>query len=65
MAFRWRYENAEGAAADGPAATFEDQADAEDWLGREWPGLLDAGVEAVTLLDGDDEVYGPMSLRPG
>lgn len=64
MAFRWRYEHADGVAAAGPAVTFEDQADAEDWLGREWRGLLDAGVEAVTLLDGYDEVYGPMSLRP-
>ena len=64
MAFRWHYENADGAATDGPAVTFEDQAEAEDWLGRKWPSLLDAGVEAVTLLDGDDAVYGPMSLRP-
>ncbi len=64
MAFRWRYEDADGAAVAGPSATFDDQIEAEDWLGRQWPGLLGAGVEAVTLLDGDDEVYGPMSLRP-
>ena len=28
-----------------------------------WRELLSAGVEQVTLLDGDREVYGPMSLR--
>ncbi len=40
MVFRWRYEDADGAAVAGPAVTFEDQADAEDWLGREWPACL-------------------------
>jgi hypothetical protein len=43
---------------------FDDQAAAEQWLNDEWPGLLDAGVEAVSLLDGESVVYGPMSLRP-
>ncbi|MGH3796332.1 MAG: hypothetical protein ACRDSP_15745 [Pseudonocardiaceae bacterium] len=64
MVLRWRYEDPEGAAMAGPEITFDDQADAEEWLGHEWQGLLDGGVEAVTLLDGADEVYGPMSLRP-
>ena len=63
MALRWRYEDHSGAPARGPDITFEDQTDAEEWLGREWQGLLDSGVEAVTLLDGGAEVYGPMSLR--
>ena len=63
MVLRWRYEDRGGAPARGPDITFDDQTDAEEWLGREWQGLLDSGVEAVTLLDGAEEVYGPMSLR--
>ncbi|MGH4017417.1 MAG: hypothetical protein ACRDSL_26535 [Pseudonocardiaceae bacterium] len=64
MALRWRYEDPNGAVAPGPEITFDDQDDAEEWLGREWQGLLDSGVQAVTLLDGTEEVYGPMSLWP-
>lgn len=63
MALRWRYEDRSGAPAPGPDITFDDRADAEEWLGLEWQGLLDSGIEAVTLLDGREEVYGPMSLR--
>jgi len=43
---------------------FDDQEHAEEWLDHEWPTLLADGVAAVTLFDGQDEVYGPMSLRP-
>lgn len=64
MVLRWRYEDADGGAASGPDVSFEDQADAEEWLGLQWQGLLDDGVEAVTLVDGTEELYGPMSLRP-
>lgn len=64
MVLRWRYEDANGAPAHGPEITFDDRVDAEDWLSREWQGLLAGGVEAVTLLDGAQEVYGPMSLQP-
>jgi hypothetical protein len=64
MALRWRYQGSDGGEAPGPDITFDDQADAEEWLGREWPGLLGGGVAAVTLLDGTSVVYGPMSLRP-
>jgi hypothetical protein len=41
---------------------FPSQGDAESWLGETWPELLHAGVAAVTLLDGDRKVYGPMGL---
>ena len=64
MTIRWRYQDRAGGQAAGPDITFNDQEDAEEWLGREWPTLLEGGVAAVTLLDGEDEVYGPMSLRP-
>lgn len=74
MAFRWRCLDADsavldgpvldagGAVLDGPDLTFADQQEAEDWLSATWPDLRSAGVHAVTLLDGDAEVYGPMGL---
>lgn len=43
---------------------FPSQSEAESWLGEEWRSLLDAGVDAVTLHEGDTVVYGPMSLQP-
>lgn len=64
MAYRWRYEDESGGDVAGPDSTFEDQQDAEDWLGERWQELLESGVHQVTLLDGDDEVYGPMGLNP-
>lgn len=64
MAVRWRYEDADGVPVPGPEITFDDQDDAEEWLGREWQGLVEDGVQAVTLLDGAEEIYGPMSLLP-
>jgi hypothetical protein len=63
VSFRWRYLTAAGDPVDGPDVTFEDQQEAETWFGDEWSALRDAGVDAVTLLDGDTEVYGPMSLH--
>jgi hypothetical protein len=44
--------------------TFADQTEAEDWLGTAWPTLVEQGVDEVTLLCGDEIVYGPMSLHP-
>jgi hypothetical protein len=67
VAWVWRYENAEGQTVDpqgGPAAeSFPTQADAETWIGETWRELLEAGVDAVTLLEDGREVYGPMSLH--
>ncbi|HEY7596654.1 MAG TPA: hypothetical protein VH969_26145 [Actinophytocola sp.] len=59
MEYWWRYD-------DGPArsAGFASQQEAEDWLGTAWSDLRAEGVDAVTLLAGEDEVYGPMSLHP-
>lgn len=72
MAFTWRYERRDGsplagsesAAASLPAEEFPTQADAETWIGESWRELLDGGVDQVTLLEGEREVYGPMGLHP-
>lgn len=64
MAYRWRYQDAAGAEVVGPVEEFADDQAAEFWLEQNWGDLLDGGVEQVTLLDGESEVYGPMSLRP-
>ena len=63
----WRYEDAEGREVTpsvAPSGGFPTQSDAESWLGEEWRGLLDDGVDAVHLLESGTPVYGPMSLRP-
>ncbi len=63
----WRYEDSSGAEVrpDGaPDARFPSQAEAESWVGESWRELLDAGVDAVTLLREREVVYGPMSLHP-
>ncbi len=64
--WRWRLESSAGAevAPDGvDSPGFPSQSDAESWVGEVWRELLDAGVDAVTLFEGDREVYGPMSLH--
>jgi hypothetical protein len=64
----WRYERTDGSVVtevpDGAPDGFPAQADAETWIGETWASLLDAGVDAVTLLEDDRVVYGPMSLHP-
>ncbi|MUH45233.1 MAG: hypothetical protein F2793_01845 [Actinobacteria bacterium] len=69
MQWTWRYEKADGSVVSPvPEAAvtsgFPSQAEAESWIGESWRALLDAGVEQVTLLDGDRVVYGPMGLEP-
>jgi hypothetical protein len=67
MAWTWRYEKTDGvtvAPADLPEAIFASQGDAESWLGENYRGLVEAGVDQVTLLEDDRTEYGPMSLRP-
>ncbi|MGB5951871.1 MAG: hypothetical protein WBG57_05055 [Ornithinimicrobium sp.] len=44
------------------AGPFPSQSEAEAWLGDEWRELEQAGVAEVTLLCGQEPVYGPMSL---
>ena len=65
-AWRWRLEDASGAEvvpAGMASQDFPSQSDAESWVGEVWRELLDSGVDAVTLLEGEREVYGPMSLH--
>ena len=71
MAFHWRFETAEGAvygeaelALPAAASTedFPNQGDAESWIGETWRALAEEGVAAVTLLEDERLVYGPMSL---
>ncbi|SDP63407.1 hypothetical protein [Lentzea jiangxiensis] len=64
MEYRWRYQDAQGRDVTGPDVMFADQTQAEEWFGDQWRDLLDAGVEQVTLLRSESEVYGPMSLHP-
>jgi hypothetical protein len=67
MPWTWRYEKTDGAvvsSGDLPEAIFASQGDAESWLGENWRGLLEAGVEQVTLLEDERKEYGPMSLHP-
>lgn len=67
MPWTWRYEKTDGAvvsSGDLPEAIFASQGDAESWLGENWRGLLEAGVDQVTLLEDERKEYGPMSLRP-
>ena len=62
----WRLEDASGrevTVADVPRQEFPSQSDAESWVGEVWRELLEGGADAVTLFEGDRQVYGPMSLH--
>jgi len=66
VSWRWRMEDASGAEVAAPDADLQDfpcQSDAESWVGEVWRDLLEAGVDGVTLFEGDRKVYGPMSLH--
>lgn len=63
MSWSWRYEDESGAIMDSPEPeVFESRSDAESWLGENFGDLAESGVGAVTLLEGDTKIYGPMSL---
>ncbi len=69
MSWNWQYFDNDGAIIDTPVepcvtSTFPSQIDAEAYVSDTWPQLRSAGISAVTLLDGDRVVYGPMSLDP-
>ncbi|MGL5405886.1 MAG: hypothetical protein ACRDAX_03725 [Propionibacteriaceae bacterium] len=53
----------EDLSAAGFEHTFDSQPEAEAWLGEYWSDLQDYGVAEVSLIDGENLVYGPMSLE--
>ena len=63
----WRLEDADGTevtvASELADRRFASQADAESWVGEIWADLAEAGVAAVTLIEAERVVYGPMSLH--
>lgn len=63
----WRLETSAGdevaVEAELAGQRFASQADAESWVGEIWSDLAAEGVDAVTLFEGDRQVYGPMSLH--
>jgi hypothetical protein len=61
----WQLLDRDGRVVD-PAdgrQEFPTRADAESWVGEFWADLAADGVAAVTLFEGEREVYGPMSLE--
>lgn len=58
----WKCLSGSGEEIERETESFPTRGDAESWLGEAWADLAGAGVESVTLLEGDREVYGPMSL---
>src|SRR3712207_1137737 len=67
MSWYWRLEGPSGAglepaAGGGGGPRSGNQGAAGSWLGENWRDLLERGVATVTLFDGAQEVYGPMSL---
>lgn len=60
----WLALDADGRVVDRPREEFPTRSDAESWLGETYPDLAEEGIASVTLLEGDREVYGPMSLDP-
>jgi len=65
----WRLESAGGDVVEVERGLadqrFPSQSDAESWVGEIWADLAEAGVEAVSLFDGERMVYGPMPLSAG
>ena len=69
MSWTWQLEDPSGAVVDPASLGVEvpesdNQGDAESWLGENWRDLLERGIATVTLLSGEDRVYGPMGLAP-
>lgn len=60
MAWTWRYHETDEAPAESTKPqpeVFTSRGDAESWLGENWAELAEAGVETVTLLEEEREVY--------
>lgn len=64
MAFWWTYETVEGQPV-GKSPSFDNQGDAETWIGLEFDSVAESGADQVRLIEDDREIYGPMSLHAG
>ena len=66
MTWTWQLEKEDGTPAPTRESkeSFGSQGDAENWLGENWRGLLESGVDQVSLMEDTRREYGPMSLRP-
>jgi len=67
MTWTWQLQRTDGSTVEVAGldeTEWSSQADAETWIGENWPMLLEAGVEQVVLFEDDRREYGPMSLRP-
>lgn len=62
MSFRWIYRDTPKTIS-GESEEFDSQAAAEDFMGREWKALLDAGHLAASLMNGEEQLY-TMKLTP-
>jgi hypothetical protein len=67
MAWTWQLEDPAGERVDPTTIgvevpEFENQGDAESWLGEVWRDLLERGIATVTLQEDGERVYGPMGL---
>jgi hypothetical protein len=63
--WRWQGTDEAGVARGEPSVRFSSREAAEEWLAEHFEDLMDDGVAAVTLFDGEQAVYGPMSLDEG
>ena len=64
MPWWWELLDADGGVIEPGEGRqeFPTRSDAESWIGEFWADLAENGVAAVTLYEGDREVYGPMPL---
>ncbi len=62
MSWSWALETADG-QSKGRSEEFDNRGDAESWIGETFGELVEQGVDQARLLDGETEVYGPMSLH--
>ena len=62
LGWRWVSESGPAGAAD-LSGEYPNQGEAESWLGESYLELLESGIRAVSLYQGDRLVYGPMSLE--
>ena len=63
MGYRWVGEPLGTGSDLGLGQEFPTRVEAEAWLTESYADLEEAGVDAVTLMDADHVVYGPMSLH--